>query len=69
MRLLRLGKRQTLKGRECRRAEIGIRSGNWHLFPIDKHLLERRMAIAGARAFEPPPGRCAGTGQTGKESK
>ena len=38
-------------------AAFGTTTGNRHVFPIDILLLERRMAIAGARAIKLPPGR------------
>ena len=32
-----------------------VKSGNWHVFPIDNPFTWARMAIAGARALSFPP--------------
>jgi hypothetical protein len=33
----------------------GVKTGNWHVFPIDNPAAWARMAIAGARALSFPP--------------
>lgn len=34
---------------------LGVKTGNWHVFPIDNPTAWARMAIAGARAVSSPP--------------
>jgi hypothetical protein len=34
---------------------LGVKTGNWHVFPIDNPVVRRKIAIAGARALSFPP--------------